>query len=272
MTKEDKDVMIEKDPKADKSSVSSEKEVGSVKQEKDTLEDLGVGGKEATVSSSGQLVEKLEKEEEEDMEKAEKDKMEKEETVEMEVEGENTLTMGEKGNFKEEKITTVREASVEGKIKQKAEPSKGEIGAEEKTETLTDEKDTRRQFGTSSDTVADSKENNADAEKGADAASQEHKEVGSSGIDTSSEKDGSHKKDEGCSPNDDEDTNRNKVETPTKPEEDCLPNDDVNTNKNKVETPAKPEDVCCEKVEEDQSKSDGGREKLLILEPIWMKR
>ena len=270
MTKQDNDVMIKKDPKADKSSVSSEKEVGSVKQEKDTLEDLGVGGKEATVSSSGQLVEKLEKEEEEDMEKAEKDKMEKEETVEMEVEGENTLTMGEKGDFKEEKITTVLEESVEGKIKQKAEPSKGEIGAEEKTETLTDEKDTPRQFDTSKGTIAEG--NNADAKKGADAASQEHKEVGSSGIDTSSEKDGSHKKDEGCCPNDDEDTNRNKVETPTKPEEDCLPNDDVNTNKNKVETPAKPEDVCCEKVEEDQSHSDGGREKLLILEPIWMKR
>ena len=71
MTKQDKDVMIEKDPKADKSSVSSEKEVGSVKEEKDTLEDIGVGGKEATVSSSGQLVEKLEKEEEEeDIEKS----------------------------------------------------------------------------------------------------------------------------------------------------------------------------------------------------------
>ena len=47
MTKQDNDVMIEKDPKADKSSVSSEKGVGSVKEEKDTLEDIGVVGKEA---------------------------------------------------------------------------------------------------------------------------------------------------------------------------------------------------------------------------------
>ena len=256
MTKQDKDV-IEKDPKADKPSVSSEKEVESVKQEKDTLEDNGVEGKEATVSSSGQLEEKLEKEEEEDIEKAEKDKMEKdkkdkmekEETVEMEVEGENALTMGEKGNFKEEKITTFLEEHVEGEIKQKAEQSKGEIGAEEKTETLTDEKDTPRQFETSIDTVADSKGNNADAEKDADAASQEHKEVGFSGIDTSSDQDGSHKKDE-----------------------DCSPNDDGNTNKSKVETPAKPEEDCSEKVEEVQPQSDGDREKLLILEPIWMKR
>ena len=244
MTKQDKD------PKADKSSLSSEKEVGSVQQEKDTMEDNGVEGKEATVSSSGQLEEKLEKEEEEeDIEKAENDKMEKEETVEMDVEGENALTMGEKVNFKEEKITTFLEEHVEGEIKQKAEQSKGEIGAEEKTETLTDEKDTPRQFETSIDTVADSKGNNADAEKDADAASQEHKEVGFSGIDTSSDQDGSHKKDE-----------------------DCSPNDDGNTNKNKVETPTKPEDVCSEKVDEDHLKSDGDREKLLILEPIWIKR
>ena len=267
MTKQDKDVMIEKDPKADKSSVSSEKEVGSVKQEKDTLEDIGVGGKEATVSSSGQL-ENLEKEEEEKLEKAEKDKMEKEETVEMDVEGEDALAMGEEGNFKEEKITTFLEENVEGEIKQKAGPSKGETGAVEKT----DEKDTPRQFKTSIDTVADSKGNNADAEEGADAASQEHKEVGFSGIDTSSEKDGSHKKDEDCSPNDDGNTNKNKVETPTKPEEDCSPNNDVNTNRNKVETPTRPEDVCSEKVDEDHLKSDGDREKLLILEPIWIKR
>ena len=248
MTKQDKDVMIEKDPKADKSSVSSEKEVGSVQQEKDTLEDIGVEGKEATVSSSGQLEEKLEKEEEEeDIEKAEKDRMEKEETVEMDVEGEDALTMGEKGNFKEEKITTFLDEHAEGKIKQKAEPSKREIGAVEKTETLTDEKDAPRQFETSKGAIAEG--NNADAEKDADAASQEHKEVGSSGIDTSSEKDGSHKKDE-----------------------DCSPNDDVNTNRNKVETPTRPDVVCSEKVEEDQPKSDDGREKLLILEPIWTKR
>ena len=182
------------------------------------------------------------------------------------------MTMGEKGNFKEEKITTFLEEHVEGEIKQKAEQSKGEIGAEEKTETLTDEKDTPRQFETSIDTVADSKGNNADAEKDADAASQEHKEVGFSGINTSSEKDGSHKKDEDCSPNDDGNTNEDKVETPTKPEEDCSPNNDVNTNRNKVETPTRPEDVCSEKVDEDHLKSDGDREKLLILEPIWMKR
>merc|ERR1719447_704783 len=114
--------------------------------------------------------------------------------------------MGEKGDFKEEKKTTFLEEHVEGEIKQKAEASKGEIGAEEKTETLTDEKDTPRQFETSKDAIAEG--NNADAEEDADAASQEHKEVGSSGIDTSSEKDGSHKKDEGCNPNDDGNTNR----------------------------------------------------------------
>merc|ERR1712062_407167 len=186
---------------------------------------------------------------EKDEKEEKKDKMEKGETVEVKVEGEGAKTMGEKENFKEEKITTVLEEHVEGKIKQKSEPSKGEIGAEEKTETLTDEKDTPRQFETSTDIVADSKRNNADAEKGSDAASQEHKDVGSSGIDTSSEKDGSHKKDE-----------------------DCSPNDEGNTNKTKVETPGKPEDVCSEKVEEVQPQSDGDRERLVILEPIWMKR
>ena len=57
-----------------------------------------------------------------------------------------------------------------------------------------------------------------------------------------------------------------------KKDEVCNLNDDGNTNRNKVETTTKPEKDCSEKVEEVEPKSDDGLEKLLILEPIWTKR